>query len=92
MADICIIDNCDQEVRYKHLQVCSACYSGLALWRGRPLSAKRARMAQYDRLVSRMDFMMENPKHHPVRRDDLDKGETSLGRATKKRKKKGGKK
>ena len=71
-ADICIIPNCDQPIRYKHLQVCSACYSGLALWRGRPAAAKRIRMQQYERLKSRMDFMMENPKHHPVRRDDLD--------------------
>ena len=73
--DICIIPDCEEPVKYRHLQVCGACYSGLALWRGRPIAAKRKRMAQYVRMQSRMDFMMENPKHHPkkmVRRDDLD--------------------
>ena len=85
MADICCIPDCDQEVRYVHLQVCSACYSGLALWRGRPLSAKRKRMAQYDRLKSRMDFMMENPKHHPARRDDLDHGDRKVGKGKRKK-------
>ena len=71
--EICCIPDCDQEVRYVHLQVCSACYSGLARWRGRPLAAKRLQMDRYKRLESRMDFIMENPKHHPVRRDDLDR-------------------
>lgn len=84
MADICIIPDCDEEVRYKHLSVCAACYSGLSLWRGRPPSAKRKRMAQYVRLQSRMEFMMENPKHHPVRRDDLDHGNRKTKRGKKK--------
>jgi hypothetical protein len=73
--DICCIPECDEEVKYVHLQVCSACYSGLALWRGRPIAQKRRRMEINKRLVSRMDFIMDNPKHHPVRRDDLDRGD-----------------
>ena len=84
MADICIIPDCDEEVRYKHLQVCSACYSGLALWRGRPPAAKRKRMGQYVRLQSRMEFIMEHPKHHPVRRDDLDGGKKKTRKKAKK--------
>lgn len=75
--EICCIPDCDQPVQYVHLQVCSACYSGLARWRGRPAAAKRLQMARYVRLQSRMDFIMENPRHHPkkvARRDDLDGG------------------
>ena len=73
--DICSIPECDETVRYIHLGVCAACYSGLARWRGRPIGAKRLMMGRYKRLESRMDFIMENPKHHPVRRDDLDHGD-----------------
>lgn len=34
-SGICIIPDCDEQVSYTHLQVCSACYSGLTRWRGR---------------------------------------------------------
>ena len=78
--DICIIPECEEPVKYIHLQVCGACYSGLALWRGRPLAQKRRRMEINRRLVSRMDFIMENPKHHPARRDDLDHGDRKTKR------------
>lgn len=73
MADICIIPDCDEEQKYLHLKVCGACYSGLARWRGRPAKEKRKMMQRYVRLQSRMDFITDNPKHHPVRRDDLDR-------------------
>ena len=73
MAEICCIPDCDEEVRYKHLGVCAACYAGLALWRGRPAKLKRKRMQQYVRLQSRMQVMIDEPKFHPVRRDDLDR-------------------
>ena len=61
----CVIPDCEEDVRYFHLQVCAACYSGLARWRGRSVVEKRHRMGINRRLVSRMDFIMENPKHHP---------------------------
>ncbi len=64
----CIIPDCKEDVRYIHLQVCAACYSGLARWRGRSIVEKRHRMDINRRLVSRMDFIMEHPKHHPARR------------------------
>lgn len=61
----CIIPDCEEDVRYIHLQVCSACYSGLARWRGRSSVEKRHRMGINRRLVSRMDFIIGHPKHHP---------------------------
>ena len=61
----CVIPDCEEDVRYIHLQVCAACYSGLARWRGRSIVEKRHRMDINRRLVSRMDFIMDNPKHHP---------------------------
>lgn len=81
--DICCIPDCDEEVKYVHLQVCSACYSGLARWRGRPIAEKRRRLEINHRLVSRMGFVMDNPRHHPkkmVRRDDLDHGDRKTAR------------
>lgn len=78
--EICCIPDCDEPVRYQHLQVCSACYSGLARWRGRPAALKRQMMQRYVRLQSRMEFITENPKHHPVRRDDLDHGKRKTKR------------
>ena len=63
----CIIPECDEEVRYYHLKVCAACYSGLTRWRGRSLTEKRHRMDINRRLVSRMDFILDNPKHHAKR-------------------------
>ena len=83
MADICCIPECEDDVKYVHLGVCSACYSGLSLWRGRPMAQKRRRMEINVRLVSRMDFIMGHPKHHPkkmVRRDDLDQGKRKVKR------------
>ena len=64
----CVIPDCDDEVKYHHLQVCSACYSGLTRWRGRSITEKRHRMAINHRLVSRMSFIMDNPKHHAKKR------------------------
>lgn len=75
--EICQIPECNSEVRYVHLQVCAACYSGLARWRGRPAAEKRHRLEINNRLVSRMEFILDNPRHHPkkvARRDDLDGG------------------
>ena len=60
----CIIPECEEDVRYYHLEVCAACYSGLSRWRGRSVVEKRHRMGINRRLVSRMDFIMEHPKHH----------------------------
>lgn len=60
----CIIPDCEEDVRYIHLEVCAACYSGLTRWRGRSIVEKRHRMGINRRLVSRMDFIMEHPKHH----------------------------
>lgn len=68
MADhpgICIIPDCYEDVRYKHLEVCAACYSGLARWRGRTPAQKRRHFERCERLVSRMDFVIEHPRHHP---------------------------
>lgn len=65
MTKKCMIDNCKNDVRYHHLQVCGACYGGLTTWRGRPAADKRYRLEQIDRLQSRMEFMIENPKHAP---------------------------
>ncbi len=79
--DICCIPECEEDVKYIHLQVCSACYSGLALWRGRTPAQKKRRMEINRRLVSRMGFIMDNPKHHPKkmpRRDDLDHGDKKV--------------
>lgn len=60
----CIIPDCDEDVRYFHLSVCSACYSGLTRWRGRSLTEKKRRLDINHRLVSRMDFILDNPRHH----------------------------
>ncbi len=56
----CKIENCDSDVVYFHLKVCSACYSGLAYWRGRSTADKRHRLKLTKRLTSRMDHMIEN--------------------------------
>lgn len=71
MANTCCIPDCDEDVQYTHLQVCSACYSGLARWRGRPAAEKKRRLEINHRLVSRMSFVMDNPKHHPRKREDI---------------------
>ncbi len=68
---ICIIPDCDEDVKYIHLQVCTACYSGLTRWRGRSIVEKRHRMGINKRLVSRMDFIMGHPKHHARYAKDL---------------------
>jgi hypothetical protein len=65
---ICCIPDCDEDVRYHHLQVCAACYSGLTRWHGRSVTEKRHRLQINHRLVSRMDFIMENPRHHAAKR------------------------
>jgi hypothetical protein len=67
----CIIPDCDEEVRYYHLNVCAACYSGLTRWRGRSVTEKRHRLQINHRLVSRMDFIMDHPKHHARYAKDL---------------------
>ncbi len=67
-AEICIIPDCEQEVRYFHLHVCAACYSGLGRWRGRSAAQKRHNLGRCNRLVSRMEFIMGHPRHHPKRR------------------------
>ena len=61
----CMIDNCKNDVRYIHLRVCAACYGGLTTWRGRSVRDKRYRLEQIDRLQSRMEFMIDNPRHAP---------------------------
>lgn len=63
MANCCIPD-CEEAVHYIHLQVCKACYSGLTTWRGRSAHDKRFRLGRCKRLASRMDFILDNPKHH----------------------------
>jgi len=67
---MCRIPECDSEAQYLHLQVCSACYSGLAYWRGRSRHAKEKRQRQVQRLESRMEFMIGNPKVHPKRKGE----------------------
>ena len=71
MANICTIPDCDQEVKYYHLEVCAACYSGLARWRGRSSARKRKHFKRCERLVSRMGFVMDNPHHHPRTREQV---------------------
>ncbi len=68
MSKKCIIENCTNDVRYHHLQVCAACYSGLSHWRGRSVADKRWRLGLIDRLQSRMEFMIDNPRHAPKRK------------------------
>ena len=68
---ICCIPDCDEPVRYYHLQVCAACYSGLARWRGRNPAQKRKHFKRCERLVSRMGFVMDNPRHHPRTREEI---------------------
>ncbi len=68
-VEICIIPNCGEPVRYYHLQVCSACYAGLARWRGRAAAHKREHLARCERLVSRTEFVIENPRHHPKQKE-----------------------
>lgn len=63
----CKIPNCDNEAVYMHLRVCSACYSGLAYWRGRSRHDKEKRLAQIKRLNGRMLHMIDNPKDAPRR-------------------------
>ena len=62
---ICIIPDCEDRIHYVHLQVCKACYAGLSTWRGRSTTDKRFRLSRIQRLRSRMDFILENPRHHP---------------------------
>ena len=64
----CIIPECEEEVRYIHLQVCAACYAGLSSWRGRNKQDKEHRLYLNKRLAARMDFILDNPKHAPKRR------------------------
>lgn len=66
----CRIPDCDDEVVYIHLEVCSACYSGLAYWRGRSRHDKEKRQEKIKRLNSRMSFMIDNPRVHPKRKGD----------------------
>ena len=61
---ICIIPDCEDSVHYHHLQVCKACYAGLTTWRGRAGRDKRFRLGRIKRLHSRMEFILDNPKHH----------------------------
>lgn len=68
MRKRCIIDNCTNDVRYYHLEVCAACYAGLSHWRGRSAADKRWRLGLIERLHSRMEFMIDNPRHAPERR------------------------
>ena len=63
----CIIPDCEESVHYHHLQVCNACYSGLTTWRGRNRHDKEFRLGRCKRLASRMDFILDNPKHHAER-------------------------
>jgi hypothetical protein len=63
-VEICIVDNCEEPVRYYHLHVCSACYSGCTRWRGRKIGEKRKNLGRCNRLVSRMEFILEHPRHH----------------------------
>lgn len=63
----CIIPECNDDVHYIHLQVCKACYSGLANWRGRSRHDKEFRLQRCKRLVERMDFILDHPRHAPKR-------------------------
>ncbi len=63
----CIIPDCEEEIHYIHLQVCKACYAGLSTWRGRSIRDKHFRLGRCKRLASRMDFILDNPKHAPKR-------------------------
>ena len=67
----CIIPGCDEDVKYIHLSVCSACYSGLSNWRGRNRHDKEHRLYLNKRLAKRMEFIMDNPKHAPRHLKDL---------------------
>lgn len=58
----CKIPNCDSEVVYHHLKVCSACYAGLAYWRGRSNRDKEHRRKLTKRLTSRMEHMIDYPQ------------------------------
>lgn len=64
----CIIPDCDEHVHYIHLGVCKACYAGLSTWRGRSGADKTFRLGRIQRLKSRMEFILDNPKHAPKRR------------------------
>jgi hypothetical protein len=64
----CKIGNCDNEAAYPILGVCSACYSGLAYWRGRSVYDKRKRLKQTERLTSRMEHMIDKPHDAPKRK------------------------
>lgn len=64
----CTIPDCNEPVHYVYLHVCKACYAGLSNWRDRPLADKRRRLELNQRLVSRMDFILGHPRHHPAHR------------------------
>jgi hypothetical protein len=65
---ICTIPDCTDPVHYVHLQVCKACYAGLSNWRNRSAEDKRHRRELNLRLLSRMDFILTHPAHHPEQR------------------------
>lgn len=64
----CKIEGCTEEAHYLILQVCKACYAGLAYWKGRPQRDKRKRKEQLERLNGRMQHMIEHPRNVPHRR------------------------
>lgn len=64
----CKIGNCENDATYPILGVCSACYSGLAYWRGRSAHDKRKRLKQTQRLNSRMAHMLRYPQDAPKRK------------------------
>ncbi len=64
----CIIPDCEEHVHYIHLGVCKACYAGLSTWRGRSGTDKRFRLGRIKRLHSRMEFILDNPKHAPKKK------------------------
>jgi hypothetical protein len=64
----CKIPDCENEAVYMHLRVCSACYSGLAYWRGRSRHDKEKRLVQIKRLNGRMLHMIDNPSDAPKRK------------------------
>jgi len=71
-AEICIIPNCEEPVRYYHLHVCAACYSGCTRWRSRKIGEKRKNLGRCNRLVSRMEFILEHPRHHAKKKRQKD--------------------
>lgn len=73
-ANNCTIPGCEEDVKYHHLQVCSACYSGLSNWRGRNKRDKEHRLYLNKRLATRMEFILDHPKHAPRYQRDIHKG------------------